>query len=243
MEPDMKEDVKEADAACAPGCCCCGDADGTVVTDDVRSPEGVPPVSCGPGCDCAKPATHRTARTIISLMVLAAVAVIIVIKLTGCAGGQSPAGTASAINVDKVGQKIAKLADVKTVGQEPDVAFVVMPEAGKNTISSDIPDAVTAAAGKIKAQGMTTGVFVLDSASADYAQIAKDRMMPAVTVINKGHGQQTVNSTITESTLIQGYVMASRSSGTTAPSGKSGGGCGCGGGGGGGGASTCGGGN
>lgn len=243
MESTPREDVNEKDAPCAPGCCCCGETDQTDVTDDGRPSEDAPPASCGPGCDCAKPTTHRAAKAIVSALILAAVAAIVIVKLTGCAGGGSLASAASSVDIDKVGQKIAGFADIKAGGNEPDVSFVVMPETGKNTISSDIPNAITAAAGKLKAQGMTTGIFVLNTESTDYATIAKERMMPAVTVINKGKGNQTVNSTITESTLIQGYVAASRSP-ASAPSGKKGGGCGCGGGGGnGGGASTCGGGN
>lgn len=223
----------ESQSPCQCGSGCCGDS-GSAVEPTVKDAVE----TCAPGCDCHAQPTHKKARIIISCLVLAAVAVIVILKLTGCTNaapvdGKPTAAANAASELKLLGQPVASIAEVGTAGAAFASTFLVIPEKGKAGVGVEIAKAINDAKGKLEAKGITTGLFTLKADSPEYAVVANKQLLPAVIVAVKGKGQDTASVSISESRLLQAYVAAENSS---APSGAGGakkaGGCGCGGGGG-----------
>ncbi|MFN2352091.1 MAG: hypothetical protein ABR497_09115 [Kiritimatiellia bacterium] len=119
-------------------------------------------------------------------------------------------------------KEIAAFSELNTVAADSFGVFVFLPAKGETAAKAPIAS-MRSAAQTIEPQlrGGKIAMFALKAGSRDYDQIAKQMTVPGVIAMVKGGGMAPVTGDITESKLIQGFVMASSAGGCGA-----GGGCG-----------------
>ena len=193
--------------------------------------------ACGPGCGCHAAGSGGKTRWIVGAIILVAAGVLAaraVVKnsapackpasndfaaLAFPALTHKPVAAVASTGAVAVAE-IGALNDLNMVAVGTDGVFVYLP--GTNGISTNVPAAqIRDAAKTIEVQArIKIGFFTLKADSADYAQLAGQMAVPGVLAMVKGRGMAPVFGTITEATLIQGFVAASSAGGCGA------GGCG-----------------
>jgi hypothetical protein len=116
------------------------------------------------------------------------------------------------------GKPLDSLASLNKVATETDAVFILLAaedQQDNHTITKEIE----AAAKIIQSSGSRISAFTLKKNTADYAQLAKQLPAPCVLAMVKGRGTSTVSGDITESKLIQAFVMASRTTSGCCPPG------------------------
>ena len=116
------------------------------------------------------------------------------------------------------GKLLNSLASLNKVAVDTDAVFILLAaedQQGNQTITKEIE----AAAKKIQSSGTRISAFTLKKGAPDYAQLAKQFSTPCVLAMVKGRGTSGVSGDITESKLIQAFVMASRVTSGCCPSG------------------------
>jgi len=201
--------------------------------------DGQPDVAeCGPGCDCDAPGLSTKGKIIVCLVVCLAAAAVLargIMKRTGAesdgdqqsfatvlpvVGAEEPTsseGKASegAEKEDAKstlwGNPLNSLASLNKVASEKDAVFVFLP-AGSDEEVNAIKTQVEATAKKIISRGTTMAAFTLDKNTKDYTQITSQAPAPCVLTMVKGRGMSVVSKDITEASLLQALVTASRPS-------------------------------
>jgi hypothetical protein len=110
------------------------------------------------------------------------------------------------------GAPLDSLATLNTVAAEKNAVFVLLPAEDDAEVEK-IKRQIEAAATKITARGTTMAAFILEKTAKDYAQITKQASAPCVLTLVKGGGMSVVSNDITEASLLQALVSASRPSG------------------------------
>jgi hypothetical protein len=190
--------------------------------------------ACAPGCDCHGTAPSGRMRRVLGVIVLLVTATLVaraVVK--NHAEPTEPAGPAFAplapvttansqpptdppeaglATETSVGKSIASLSDLNTAAAASDAVFVYVP--GKNGASTNPPStAINGAASRIGSQGYKVALFTLEAGSRDYEQLAAQMSLPGVLAMVKGRGMSPVSGDITETKLIQGFVVAANAGG------------------------------
>lgn len=151
--------------------------------------------ACGPDCDCHKSALSDKAKKILFIAVILVMLAIIGIKLA-----------------PKVHAAEATYPVISSYGQvkpSQEVAFVYIP--AKNAkISNKVNSAMLSAKQTLEAKNIKVDLYTLNTSSADYSAQTKT---PAVTVIYKGKGKNTVSGDINANRLLQAYMAATLSGG------------------------------
>ena len=197
--------------------------------------------NCGPGCDCGKPSGNTKAKAVVCLIVLLAVCGIFVYKAK-TAKQTAPVNTATAFaapvanevneqkpeisTIDKqepvvkaveeekrVGQFLDSLASLNKVAVNQDAVFVFVPAKGNDIVGKETIDAIASAEQKIESTGVQIGLYTLQSSSPEYANLATQLTLPGMLVMSKGRGMGAVSGEITETKLLQAYVVSSRTAG------------------------------
>jgi hypothetical protein len=125
------------------------------------------------------------------------------------AGGLAPANRDETADTTRsgVGEHIASLSELNTIGRANDAVFVYVP--GKEGASGNPPvAALQSAASRIASQGYKIALFTLRAGSRDHEQLAAQMSLPGVLALVKGKGMSAVSGEITETKLIQGFVAA-----------------------------------
>ena len=65
----------------------------------------------------------------------------------------------------------------------------------------------------LNAKGLSTGIFTLKTSSPDYPDVAAKVALPGIAVLSKGGGIGFVSGGISETNLMQAYVVSTRSGG------------------------------
>ena len=196
-------------------------------TGGIESTDSFP--SCGPGCDCGKPAGKggTKLKVVICLVVAVAVVGILLFKTTnarqsGSDIGQSGfsstfASTGTVIN--SAGQQggsgapISAIAELNTVAAKLDTVFLVIPGKDNAPPTKETSAVLTSVKRILNAKGLHTGIFTLQTDSLDYPDVAAKVTPPGIAVLTKGRGIGFVSGEISETNLMQAYVASTRGGG------------------------------
>ena len=232
MEPiDYK---KELEKQCGPDCDCAAEGEPAAVAG--AAPEGdAAQACCGPTCDCNKPVPRSRGKIAVAILVLAAAATILVVKLVGKAENPTPGDGPAAVEaneasaIPQAAKPLGSFAELNTSAAQMDAVLVMVPAKDDGVAGQEIARVVNAARQKLTAKAMTVGVYSLRKDSPDYAALAGRHTLPGVVVFAGGGEKALVSKdnidagmltgTVTESKLLQAYVAASM--------GAAGGGCNC----------------
>jgi len=118
------------------------------------------------------------------------------------------------------GQPLDSLASLNKVAAETDVVFILLGAEDKQNMQP-ITKQIEAAAKKVQSNGVRVSAFTLKKDAPNYAQLAKQLSIPCVLAMVKGRGMSGVSGDITETKLVQAFVMASRPSSGCCPPGTS----------------------
>jgi len=122
------------------------------------------------------------------------------------------------------GKPLDSLASLSKSAAETDAVFILLAaedQQGNETITNEIE----AAAKKIQSNGIRICAFTLKKGAPNYVQLAKQLSVPCVLAMVKGGGMSGVSGEITETKLVQAFVMASRPASGCGPSGCGPAGC------------------
>ncbi|MCK9356661.1 MAG: hypothetical protein M0R22_05905 [Dehalococcoidia bacterium] len=202
-----------------------------------------PTQTCGPGCNCGKTGSGGKGKAIVAVAVLVVAAVLlarglmaadeasdgrdedsfgaIVTQGAGVPPSLTTAGDSSRSSL--WGEPLGSIGDLDTAAASYVSVFVYLP--GAEAADASIRSEIEAAARKAQAQGLTTGLFILSDESDDYAAIADQVPAPCVVALVRGGCSSVVSGDITETTLLEALVSASRPSSGCGPAGCAPGGC------------------
>jgi len=195
-------------------------------------------VECGPGCDCNKPGLSTKGKVFVCLAVGLVAAFVLArgfMKKTGAENYSNQQSFATALPVVQApsatskskaaegaekektkstlwGDPLDSLASLNKVASGKDAVFVLL-QAGNDEEIKIIKNQIEAAAEKIISRGTTMAAFTLDKNAQDYAQVSSQVSAPCVLTMVKGRGMSVVEKDITEASLLQALVEASRPSG------------------------------
>jgi len=151
--------------------------------------------ACGPDCDCHKSALSDNAKKILFIVVILVMLAIIAFKM-------SP----KAHSAELAYPVINSYSQIKP---SQEVVFVYVP-AKNGKINNKISSAMISAKQTLEKKNIKVDLYTLNSSSADYSAQTKT---PAVTVIYKGKGKNTVSGDINANRLLQAYMAATLSGG------------------------------
>lgn len=150
---------------------------------------------CGPDCDCHKSALSNAAKKILFILVVLVMIAVIAFKL-------SP----KAHSAEATYHVISSYSQVKP---NQEVAFIYLP-AKNGKISNKVQSAIQSARQTLEAKNIKVDLYTLNKSSDDYFTETKT---PAVTVIYKGKGKNTVSGDINANRLLQAYMAATLAGG------------------------------
>jgi len=198
--------------------------------------------ACGPGCACNAPETSGRMRYVVGVIILCAAAVFVMRAVAKNKDVSTEKASAGFAALTAPGQMLASygvtatsntvtvkeidaLSDLNAVASDMAGVFVFLP--GKDETSAKAPTAqILGAAKTIEPQaGGKIGSFTLKTGSRDYGQIAAQMAVPGVLAMVKGRGMAPVSGEITETKLVQAFVMAANSGGGCGAGGCGPGGC------------------
>ena len=122
------------------------------------------------------------------------------------------------------GKPLDSLASLSKAAAETDAVFILLAAEDQQGIQT-ITNEIEAAAKKIQSNGIRISAFTLKKGAPNYAQLAKQLSVPCVIAMVKGGGLSGVSGEITETKLVQAFVMASRPASGCGPSGCGPAGC------------------
>lgn len=152
---------------------------------------------CGPDCDCHKSALSTNAKKALFIIVILAMLAII---------GGKMLSKAHAAEVQQY-QSISSFSQIKPTQE---VAFVYIPTKNNAKISANTQSAMLSAKKTLEAKNIKVDLYTLNTSSADYASQVRT---PAVTVIYKGKGRNTIWGDINTTRLLQAYMAATLAGG------------------------------
>ncbi len=113
--------------------------------------------------------------------------------------------------------ELDSLASLNKVAADTDAVFVFLSDASQEDKQA-ITKEIEAAGKKIQSGGYRISAFGLSENAPNYAQLAKQFPIPCVMAIVKGRGASVVSGEITETKLVEAFVMASRPTSGCCPS-------------------------
>lgn len=158
--------------------------------------------ACGPDCDCHKPSVGNKFQKAVLIIILLLVACILAAK--SCC----KAGAATVKNHNQQTQSmqglVGSLAEARKNGQ--DTAFIFVPSKKNVKMSILTQTAIIAAQSSLKTKKITSKLYTLDAASADYASIAAQNQLPAIVVLGKNGNKSIITGKVTATKLLQAYI-------------------------------------
>lgn len=190
---------------------------------------------CGPGCDCGRPAGNTRLKIAVCLVVIVGVCGILLYKTTNARQNAAgivrtgfstlPAATGPGVAANSSGQRtelgipLPSVGALNTVATKLDSVFVIVPGKDDASPTDETVAALAAAERTLRAKGIRTGVYTLQTGSTDYPDLAARVSAPGIAVLTKGRGVGFVSGMISETSLMQAYVASTRGGGCCPPSG------------------------
>jgi len=116
------------------------------------------------------------------------------------------------------GKPLDSLASLNKVATDTDAVFILLAAEDQQKMQP-VTSEIEAAAKKIQSNGTRISAFTLNKDAPNYALLAKQFSTPCVLAMVKGRGMSGVTGEITETKLLQAFVMASRATSGCCPSG------------------------
>lgn len=154
---------------------------------------------CGPDCDCHKSSLSDNAKKVLFVLVVLTMLTVIAVKLSS-----NKAGAAAFY------KNITSITQIKA---NEDVAFIYIPADGNKNIGSDTKNAMISAQNTLKAKGISTSLYLMNTKSSEYAQNTPQMATPGVLTIYKGKSKNYVFGAINQSKLLQSYMAATLAGG------------------------------
>lgn len=152
---------------------------------------------CGPDCDCHQTSSGNKFKTAVLIIILLLIAIIVAVKFSCKAG----AATQQSQSMQGF---VSSIAEAKQSGQ--DTVFVFVPSKNNVKMSVLTQTAIVTAQSSLKAKKITSKLYTLDAASADYSSIAAQNQLPAIVVLSKNGKKSIVSGKITTAKLLQAYI-------------------------------------
>lgn len=191
--------------------------------------------TCGPGCGCGgaddKGKGNGKLRVAIFLLVVAAVCGIVLFKTsssrqnasaiakTGFSNPTVTTGSNTPVNSagqrEENGASLPSIDALNTVAANLNTVFLLIPDKNGARIDRKAAAALASVERVLNAKGIKTGIFILQTGSPDYPDIAARVAAPGIAVLTKGRGMGFVSGRISKTSLMQAYVASTRT------------GCGC----------------
>lgn len=152
---------------------------------------------CGPDCDCHKSALSVNAKKAIFIIVILAMIASIGSKML------SKAHSAEI-------QQYPSISSFSQIKPSQAVAFVYIPTKNNAKISTNIQSAILSAKQTLEAKNIKVDLYTLNTSSGDYSYQVRT---PAVTVIYKGKGRNTIWGDINSTRILQAYMAATLAGG------------------------------
>ncbi len=116
------------------------------------------------------------------------------------------------------GKPLNSLASLNKVAVDTDAVFILLAAEDQQKMEP-VTSEIEAAARKIQSNGTRISAFTLNKDAPNYALLAKQFSTPCVLAMVKGRGMSGVTGKITETKLLQAFVMASKATSGCCPSG------------------------
>lgn len=162
---------------------------------------------CPPDCDCHKSDVNDTAKKIIFVIVLLAIAAILAFKFGPSAGAAAITKNGQSVASEKFGENIDSL---NQVNSNQTVAFIYIPRKANEKISSKIKSSMLSAQKTLTAKNIKTSLYILNYKSAEYPQIVSNTVPPAVLTLYKGKNKNYVSGIINPTRLLQSYIATTQ---------------------------------
>jgi len=118
------------------------------------------------------------------------------------------------------GELIRSLGDLNRKAMDKDGVFVFL--AGQNAAKNrEVATVIEKGVDTLRGRNINMGVFTLKDGSSEYTNIVQQVPPPGVIAMVKGRGASGVSDDVTESKLIQAFVVASSAGGGCCPGGAS----------------------
>lgn len=197
---------------------------------------------CGPGCGCDAPRRSRRLKVVVTVAVVLVATGVLANRLQGRgapttqgsdsalaallpSGAAAPVGDQAAAipalgesDVPLWGGSLSSIVDLNRGEQKYDAVFVFLPAAesvGSPAIRSQIEGVERA----VRGQGRQIQAFTLERDTAQYRQLTQAFPAPCVLAMVRGASAAMIAGDITEASLMQGYVQASRPRSACCPTG------------------------
>lgn len=176
---------------------------------------------CGADCDCHKSAVSDNAKKLIFAAVIILIAAILAFKaFYKASAAELNNNTNSAIHsiANKkaaLGKTINSLGEINFSGQ--DAAFVYVPAKNNIGISGETKSAALKAKKALAAKKIKVGLYTLNPSSSDYASASAKAAPPSILVVYKNGGKGAATGSISETSVLQAYVAATRDCGSNCP--------------------------
>jgi len=199
---------------------------------------------CGPSCACGPPRRSRRLKWGVTLAVLLAATGVLASHLheqraatpgagvafvppatrggSGASGGDGVAVPGE--NAPLWGGSIPSVAALNQRKEKCDAVFLFLP-AQDGARAPAIRHQIEVAEQAIRGQGKRVEAFTLDPDSHEYAKLTRAFPAPCVLAMVRGASASMVTGEVTEASLMQGYVKASRPRTACCPTGGSNGKC------------------
>lgn len=151
---------------------------------------------CGPDCDCHKSALSNTAKKVLFIAVILAMLAIVTVKIAP-----------KAHSAEAAYPSISSYSQIKP---SQDVTFVYIPAKNEAKMRDKTKSAFLAAQKALEAKNLKVDFYTLNTSSSDYASQIRT---PAVTVVYKGKGRNTIWGDINTTRLLQAYMAATLAGG------------------------------
>ena len=226
------EDNSTPDSPCLCSCDCNSDESEPKVGDEQGEYTGVQ--ECGSSCDCTPKRSGTKVKWIVTIAVVVIAGLLLAINTmnkpkngstagkglfgAGIFGGKKAVAN-PASNQDRDSNAVAQWRNElpsllalndRAADKNAVLLYLVPVEQEPNDSTERVIEKVAAT---LKAGGLETAYFLLDKTSADYTMISAQTPMPCVLAMVKGGGMMPVSGNITEGSLLQAIVTASRPQG------------------------------
>jgi hypothetical protein len=204
-----------------------------ITPDEQVDETGQAEACCAPGCDCSAGGLSNKAKLAICLLIGVAAVVVILVSsarkpsATAADSFATPA-TASTMTTPVTpepaasvpakpttaavwGPSLSTLAALNEEAADKKAVFVFIPaKDGKQT--GAVKEKVEAAVRKARARDSSITAYTLATDAKEYEEISQQTAVPCVLAMVKGAGAAPVSGEITEATLLEALVTASRPS-------------------------------
>ena len=119
----------------------------------------------------------------------------------------------SAKGSTRIGKYLESIGELNKVALNQDVVFIYIPAKNDKAASETTRTAVLSAQKTLNTKSIKVGLYTLKTTSPDFPLMSSRVQVPAILVVCKGRGMGTVSGEVTETKLLQAFMVSSRAGG------------------------------